>query len=161
MNFVLGFNLNVLDKRNSIFNRFIVPVFGFLIIVSHLAVNGPCGLFSYKKRHDVSKHLEAENPFEILPEDQQGKILLVKDVCRMAFFFATPLIHFFFLINVLFTNIWNDLGKCLNIIQQKMKLSDIFYCKCRRQCFVALAILVLVIQNLEIHKYIKFIVNSS
>ena len=75
-------------------------------------------------------------------------------------------IHFaFFVLALMMTNKWKSLWCTLMTIQQEMELSELFYRKCRRRCFVALALLVLnaflaFAVQWKLHKY-KYIPQTS
>ena len=139
MKFILGVTLEIGGKRARC--GYLISAFGLFPIICHLTINGPCGLYSNKEKHDIGKNLLDENFFkEGRPEDEGGKILLVKDLCRWLLFLSLPAIHVIFMANVLLTKKWEDMWLFLN----KMKLSENFYCKCRRNCLIALSLLILV-----------------
>ena len=146
MKFVLGLDLSVSSTRNRKSRSYVFfPAIGMFIIISYLSINGPCGFFSFRTLHDRNKRLYNENPVDIAPEKSEDFFELLKDFCRMPLFLSTPIIHLFFMGNVLFTRNWKDLCFVLLKIEQEMRLGEDFHRKCRNKCLVALGLLVLVI----------------
>ena len=146
MKFVMGLDLSVSNKKHKPFStRLILPIIGIFIIILYLAVNGPCGFFSYRVKYDINKKMVDENPFEIAPEKQDEFAELLRDFCRIPLFLSTPIIHLFFMGNVLLTRNWKDLCFVLLKIQKEMKLDEKFHQKCRHHCLVAIGLLLMVI----------------
>ena len=149
MKFIVGVNLDNSDGKQKIV-RFLVPAFGFLVIICHLIINGPCGLYSFTRRYLQIKDSYIALQPETIPIEHYGIALLIGDICRFPLFFSTPITHFIFVAAALMTRKWEDLCDILRKINYTMKLSKEFHGKLRRQCLVALSLLVLVNSDLEI-----------
>ena len=147
MKFVLGLNLNTIKRHNKLV-RFLVPAFGFFVVIYNLSVNGPCGIFSfYKCKRDKDAVLIIKGEEALFANELKQKdaiILLIKDFCRLPFFLSTPAIYLVFFANVLFSKNWSKLWSDLKLIQKKLKLGEDFHKKCRQHSYVALFLLILV-----------------
>ena len=147
MKFFIGLNL---DKpktstiKKSIFIRFFVPAFGFFVIICHLAINGPCGLYSFSRKHRIKSAIW-EDHNNISPKKPFDFFLLFSDICRFPLFFSCPIIHFVFIIGTLLTKSLQKLWQTLRRINFEMKLSQDFHGILRRHCLMALALHFLVI----------------
>ena len=160
MIFVFGFNLNI-TKHTNIVVRFAGLAFGVFFVISHLIINGPCGLFRDEAKYNIYKEedtlLQQINPNTMNAKDV---LYIVSDLIKFTLFVSTPLIHLIFMRNILMTKKWENLWRKMKKIQRQMKLDDLFYCKLRRGCLIALAFLILVtIEFLIIRKVI--ICNNS
>ena len=141
--FVLGLNLNI-TSRVSVPFRLCFPIFGLLIIISSLAVNGPCGFYSYKRVDSEKYYRNYGTSLENQPLIWDEKLKLIQDLMRLPLFVSTLLIHLIFMSNVILTKKWRNLFILLEKIQMKMKLDVKFHEKCRRYCLIGLLYIVLV-----------------
>ena len=118
--------------------------FGFLIFLSNLLLNGPRGIniarFDWMNRKEGYR-----SPFIFIKDNPDAMLQLVVDSTSIMFFVSVLLIHLIFLLETIFWNrTWKELVCSLNYIQNKMNFSENFYRKCRRQCLLALLILLVV-----------------
>ena len=144
MRIALGCNLNVKTKRTSIAVRIAVPALGFIYIIANMVVNGPCGLFSQNALYEMEKDTNNEKFVQVTPMDRENIAYITGDIIKFTLFLSSPVIHFIFMTNVLLTKKWSDLWKMLRNIQRQMKLDDVFHCKLRNHCLVAIGLLILV-----------------
>ena len=144
MKFVISVNFDTVKRKPLV--GFFVPAIGFLLIICHLSINGPCGLYSFTRK--ILSRKEAEvfdvNPSEILPDEPFHFALLIGDICRIPLFFSTPLIHFVFMIQVLMTKNWTDMRRVMHNINLKMNLTKAFHEKVHKNCLRVLVLLILV-----------------
>ena len=154
MKFVLGLNLG---SQTSRFARFLVPLFGFFIILCNLVFNGPCSVTrAFMKKMTFMSADYYNSSYTLVKSEPYAMLELVSNSCTLLFFMSTPLIHFGFMAKVLLTQNWTKLWSLLLEIQRKMKLDPKFHRQCRRHCYGALALLVFVT-----NKYLKYILTIS
>ena len=117
---------------------------GFFIFLANLLINGPRTINA--SNFDWMENIKYfESPFLYFKDYPDTILQLVMDVTSICFFVAVPLIHFIFLITILWSPEWKDLLSKLQIIQQEMKLSKKFHKIGRQRSTVALLIGILVI----------------
>ena len=123
MKFIIGLNLGDVNRKPiGLFIRFLVPAFGIFMIISHLAINGPCGSYSFT-RNNIKFKWHARytgNPNEIIPQEAIDYAFLIGDICMIPLFFFTPMTHIVLIGTFLLTKNWNDLWKILKTINFKM-----------------------------------------
>ena len=155
MKFILGLDFTNVSNLNCVRPvGFLIPAIGFFVSIFFLVVNGPCGLYSYKKENDDDKKFFDYDAPQNRSEEWHGKVKFIHDIIRFPLFLSSPTIHLVFMIKVLFTNRWRNLWGLLQTIHRKMQLDEQFNRKCRRHCFIALSLLVMVNTN-TIHNNIK------
>ena len=140
MKLLLGLNVDAVQQSLSV--RLTIPAIGFFVIICHLVINGPCGVYSSTVSSADWKVYDSA--FTFVSANPKAMAALVGDICRIAFFLVTPVIHIVLMAHVLLTNHWKDLWLTLKKIQNKMNLDKDFYRKCRCHCFIALVLLLLV-----------------
>ena len=139
MKFVSGCILNVSEKRSSKALRYSVPVLGLFYVIAHFFINGPCALFSENANWEKQKALFKNSKF-----NKNDLAFFASDFIKISLFLLTLLIHLIFMVNVLLTKKWGDLWLILKKIQREMKLDEVFHCRIRSHCVVALSFLILV-----------------
>ena len=142
MRVVLGCTLNF-RKPANIADRFAFPILGLFYVIANLVINGPCGLFSENKKLHFLQNLYNDSPLgpNVTSYDF---FCIVNDIKKFTLFLSTPLIHLIFMVKIQLMKNGRDLRKILQKIQRQMKLDDVFHCKLRRHCLVALGLLILV-----------------
>lgn len=135
------------------FMRIILPMFCIFVLVSNVLINGPQGFGMAHLKEKLNGLGKYDSPFIFFKSSPYALVILVKDIMCKFFFAAVPVIHLVFLATQLLTRKWTELWVILEKIQQKMKLDEIFHRKCRKQCFLAVFLLVLVsINSFLIHQ---------
>ena len=85
-----------------------------------------------------------ESPYTYFKFHTYGLIKLVRVISEMILFCYVPFIHVIFIFSVLFDPNWKKLIGILEKIQTEMKLDEEFHRACRRQCFMAHFLLIVV-----------------
>ena len=136
----VGFFLNFSEKPLSRNTRAMIFLLGCCIILANFIINGPRGIeiSNLEWMEDVKNY---ESPFAYFKKNPFGIVRLVRNISDMIFFCYVPIIHFAFMATTLLDPNWKQLMLFIQVIQQKMKLSEEFYQKCRRQCYVGLFLL--------------------
>ena len=146
----VGISLNISDENlhGKVFVPIIVSLLGFCIILANLYLNGPRGIEygSLEWMKDIQNY---ESVFIYFYFNSFAIVKLVKIISNIIFFCYVPLIHFTFILSVLWQSNWSELKSLLRKIQNKMKLNEEFHRKLRWQCFTALLLLFLVYITLQ------------
>ena len=122
---------------------FLLPALGLLLIICHLAVNSPCGLYSNKIVYaDESTRLEEKKLKK--ETDKRDIFELIDDFCRFSLFLSTPIIVLTFIANMVLTKNWRNLVRLFEKIQRRMELERSFRRKFVHHFLVIMFFLILV-----------------
>lgn len=141
LKFVLGLEVNV-DTNKLI--RLAFSALSLVIIVSHLAANSPCGLYSSISHNTRDVLIVFESAHNFGKRVSLAFLYLVKDLVASVLFLSTVLVHLAFVANVLVIGKWKKLWHILESIEQSLRLDHKLYRGCRKQCLIALTLLLLV-----------------
>lgn len=128
-----------LCSRQSFLTRSSGFIFGFLILMSNLYLNGPrIARFKW-----MEARLKYESAWSFLQVRPDAILQLSMDIGYMLLYLSNPLVHSIFLC-VIFSSRWTQLKSILNYIQMDMQLSGTFHRKCRKKTVFWLLILITV-----------------
>lgn len=128
---------------NNVTKTVLLTSWAAFVIVSNLAINGSfIKIFYFVKRMDEED--ESDSPWANFFWNPQILLEFTRFYSALAFFCYVPVIHFLFFVTVLLSPRWKNLLDTFQNIHNSMKLTELFYRKCRRLCSFSLLLLVLV-----------------
>ena len=140
---IVGVTLDF-SKKTSISIRLLLFVFGCFIISFNILVNGSRGIninnFEWIK--EIQNYKNSKQLFSNFPD---AFLQFVVDVSFIIFWIIVSLIHFIFLMAVLFSRKWDVLMQILKKIEcNEMQFGEEFYLKCRKHYNIAILVSILV-----------------